>query len=160
MNAPLHPDENWGNVIGITGFFYRVDFGPGATYRYHDVHAGHCSCALGESCVAVQLVQIYLAQGGEPAPHPPDGYYAILPLCCPVCGATVHPEARLTSPARGLGWKCVADKGHYWQSLGRPKESACQCSAYPFAHLAGSGMCAQKCIRIPVVPKKRLPVFA
>ena len=135
------PDNDWGEVIMVTGFFHRVDFGPGVEHRHHFVLDGVCSCRDRETCVAVRLVQTYLADGGEPAPEPPDGFYAVIPHRCCVCGAAVQTDPRLNSPVRGLGWRCQADKGHYWQALGRPKQAACECCVYPFAHKPGSGIC-------------------
>jgi len=160
MKVHTLPEEDWGDVILITGFFCRVDLGPGAKKsRFHYVHQGRCSCQPGENCLAVKLVQSYLAGGGEAAPNPPDGFYAVLPHSCPVCGAAIRPENRLNSPVRGLGWRCQADKGHYWQSMGRKKQPACHCYAYPFAHQPGSGICEGKNTGIPavVIPE---PAFA
>lgn len=141
MKAFTLPEDDWGEVIMITGYFYRVDFGPGANNRHHYVLGDICSCSAGERCKSVLLVQTYLKSGGEPAPNPPDGFYAVLPHQCPICGAAVQPDPRRNSPVRGAGWRCLADKSHYWQSLGRQKKPACHCSAYPFAHQPGSGIC-------------------
>lgn len=135
------PKNTWGEVILITGYFYRVDFGPGVNNRLHFVYKGVCSCSAGENCKAVTLVQNYLNTGGSPAPNPPDGFYAVVPHRCPVCGSLVKPDPRRTSPVRGAGWSCQAHKGHYWQSLGRKKQAACHCFVYPFAHEPGSGIC-------------------
>lgn len=126
MKIHLVPEADWGDVIRITGFFYRIDLGPGAKgCRFHYVHAGRCSCPLGEDCLAVKLVQSSLAAGDQAAPNPPDGCYSVLPPRCPICGSAIRHEARLNSPVRGLGWQCQAVKGHYWQSLGREKAAAC-----------------------------------
>lgn len=141
MIIPALPDDNWGEVIMLTGFFYRVNFGPGVKIRHHYVHRGKCSCRIGENCSAVKLVQAYLANGGEPAPNPPDGFHAVLPHQCPICGAAVQPDPHRNSPVRGTGWQCLAEKGHYWQSFGRQKQPACRCFIYPFAHEPGSGVC-------------------
>lgn len=141
MIAHALPKNTWGEVIIVTGFFYRVDFGPGSKIRHHFVHRGICNCRAGEKCKAVTLVERYLKNGGESAPNPPDGFYAVLPHRCPVCGASVQSDPRQNSPVRGNGWQCLADKGHYWQSLGRQKQPACECFAYTFSHEPESGIC-------------------
>jgi len=141
MSFDPDPDEDWGDLVLVTGFFYRVDFGPGVKKRYHFVQNGVCGCHASENCKAVTLAETYLKRGGKPAPNPPDGFYAVLPHHCPVCGAAVQPDLHLNSPVRGTGWECLANKSHYWQSLGRQKTPACHCFAYPFAHEPGSGNC-------------------
>jgi hypothetical protein len=141
MKANALPKNYWGEVIMVTGFFYRVDFGPGVNNRIHFVQGEVCNCRLQEHCPATTVVKTYLFRGGEPAPNPPDGFYAVLPYQCPICGAEVKPDPGRNSPVRGTGWQCLADKGHYWQSLGRKKQPECNCFAYPFAHQPGSGIC-------------------
>ena len=141
MIAHALPKNDWGEVIMVTGYFYRIDFGPGVKTRHHFVHRGICNCQAGTHCKAVTLVEVYLKSGGKSAPNPPDGFYAFIPHRCPVCGAAVQPDPHRNSPVRGTGWQCLASKSHYWQSLGRKKQPACDCFVYTFSHEPGSGIC-------------------
>ena len=103
------------------GYLYQVDLGQGVRPRYHAVSAeGLCTCDLGEDCPAVSALQAYLAAGGERIPDPPLGYTPVRPKACPICGARTANEPLLTSPQRGMGWRCI-DYGtaHYWEHRGQ-----------------------------------------
>lgn len=120
------PTVDWGQVleeatVTVTGYFYRVDFGPQVRPRFHTVGKDRaCRCDLGKSCPAVQVVADYLRRGGERAPDPPDGYYPTPPLACPICGAETVFHPRLSSKYRGAGWRCKqGGTAHYWEDRGR-----------------------------------------
>ncbi len=94
-------------AIRVSGYHYVVDLGPDVRPRTHYVTKDkRCTCPRGAECPAVPAVADYLRKGGERAPEPPFGFYAVLPEKCPVCGAPVYLERKLTSRNRGLGWGC------------------------------------------------------
>jgi hypothetical protein len=94
-----------------------VDFGLSVRPRVHRVGKNaQCTCSLGRHCPAVAVVRNYLADGGQRAPTPPPGYYPVAPAACPVCGAEVLVDQRLSNKRRGVGWRCkAAGSLHYWQ---------------------------------------------
>ena len=108
-------------LVSIDGYFYRVDFGPEVSPRGHRVDRDQrCTCSLGESCPAVLAVIEYLAEGGEPPPESPLGYYPVAPACCPICGAEAFFDLELSSRVRGAGWRCSqGGSAHYWEDRGR-----------------------------------------
>ena len=115
-------------LVTIEGYFYRVDFGPEVSPRFHAVDRDQrCTCSLGESCPAVLAVIEYLASGGNPPPEPPRGYYPVAPARCPICGAEAYFDLKLSNRVRGAGWRCsLGGSAHYWQRMG-------QASAMKFA---------------------------
>lgn len=108
-------------LVSIDGYLYRVDFGPEVSPRSHRVDRDQrCACSLGESCPAVLAVIEYLAEGGEPPPEPPRGFYPVTPACCPICGAEAFFDLKLSSRVRGAGWRCSrAGSMHYWEDRAR-----------------------------------------
>ena len=108
-------------IVTIGGYFYRVDFGPEVSPRFHAVDYGqHCTCDLGESCPAVLAVIEYLEAGGEPPPEPPRGYYPVAPARCPICSAVAVFDLKLSTRVRGAGWRCSQGGAtHYWEDRGR-----------------------------------------
>jgi len=106
-------------TVSLSGYFYAVDFGPGIQPQHHRVGKNAvCSCYLAESCPAVDAVRRYLEAGGERSPDPPLGFYPVRPAHCPICGDETVYEARLSSPRRGAGWRCLkGGTGHYWQRM-------------------------------------------
>jgi hypothetical protein len=125
--------------VSVSGYFYAVDFGPGVRPQHHRIgHNGICSCYLGDLCPAVDVVRVYLADGGEPVPEPPPGYYPVIPLKCPICGSPVTFDSKLSSRQRGAGWRCTAGgSAHYWERMGQAlaqkfaARNAAQTSTYP-----------------------------
>ena len=107
-------------LVTIEGYFYRVDFGPEVSPRFHAVDRDQrCTCPQGESCPAVLAVIEYLAAGGEPPPEPPRGYYPVAPARCPICGAVAVFDLKLGSRVRGAGWRCSkGGAAHYWADRG------------------------------------------
>lgn len=107
--------------VSVSGYFYMVDFGPGIRPQHHRIGSnGVCSCYLGELCPAVDVVRVYLADGGEPVPDPPPGYYPVTPHKCPICGSPVRFDIKLSSRQRGAGWRCASGgSAHYWQLMGQ-----------------------------------------
>jgi hypothetical protein len=107
-------------LVTIEGYFYRADFGPEVSPRFHAVDCDQrCTCPLGESCPAVLAVIEYLAAGGEPPPEPPQGYYPVAPAYCPICGAAAFFYLKLSSRVRGAGWRCTqSGSAHYWVDRG------------------------------------------
>ena len=103
--------------VRVSGFFYVVDFGADVTPRYHHVGKNAaCNCTLGKKCPAVKQVQKYLDAGGERAAKPRPGFYPCHPHRCPICGADVVVDRKLSSLRRGIGWRCTkGGAGHYWQ---------------------------------------------
>lgn len=110
-----------GTTITVSGYFYQVDFGEGVRPQLHYVGKNAvCSCHLADQCPAVDVVRDYLHAGGERAAEPPPGYYPVIPHKCPICGAAVTFDSRLSSPNRGAGWRCtVGGSGHYWKRMGQ-----------------------------------------
>ena len=108
-------------TVTVTGYFYAVDFGPDVQPQHHRVGKNAaCSCYLAELCPAVEAVRAYLVNGGERAPEPPPGYYPVIPAACPICGAVVIFDPKLSSKRRGAGWRCkISGSGHYWQRMGQ-----------------------------------------
>ncbi len=108
-------------TVLVTGYFYAVDLGDPVRPRHHRVGInGECTCPLGHQCPAVDAVRAYLADGGERATRPPFGYYPVHPAKCPICKASTHYDASLSSRVRGSGWVCEAGgKSHYWQDRSR-----------------------------------------
>jgi hypothetical protein len=103
-------------VVRVVGFAYVVDLGRGVQPRLHTVHKDR-ACNCGDPlCPAIGLVRDWLKAGRlERAPDPPTGYTAFLPRTCPVCGAKVFANHRLSSRRRGIGWQCaVHGVDHYW----------------------------------------------
>jgi len=118
---PLALQEAMADVeVSIIGYFYAVDFGPRVYPQQHRVGKNMiCTCYLGELCPTVDVVRIYLADGGERAPDPPPGFYPVIPGRCPICHAKVAYDAKLSSKHRGAGWRCeAAGSAHYWQHQG------------------------------------------
>ena len=113
-------------TITLDGYFYLVDFGERVRPRIHKVGKnGNCTCYLGKHCPAVAEVAAYLDAGGERVPNPPAGYYPMLPACCPICGAGVQMDTSLSSPKRGVGWRCTAGGSlHYWQRMTQALQAA------------------------------------
>jgi len=111
--------------VSITGYFYAVDFGPRVYPQQHRVGKNAiCTCYLGEFCSAVDVVRIYLADGGERAPDPLPGFYPVIPSLCPICHARVAYDAKLSSKHRGAGWRCeTGGSAHYWQCIGQASAS-------------------------------------
>lgn len=107
--------------ISVSGYFYMVDFGSGIRPQHHRIGSnGICSCYLGELCPAVDVIRVYLADGGKSVPDPPLGYYPVAPLTCPICGSPVHFDSGLSSRQRGAGWRCTkGGSAHYWQQMGQ-----------------------------------------
>jgi hypothetical protein len=109
-------------------YFYLVDFGPEVRPQRHTVsHDLFCTCGLEQDCVAVTAVKKYLKDGGEPARAPESGYYPVAPHICPVCGGKVHPDIRLSSHHRGIGWRC--EKGGaacYWTAQVNALKARCE----------------------------------
>ena len=103
--------------VCVSGYLYQVDFGLSVQIRLHTVdRRKRCTCGLGASCPAVLAVIEYLAEGGAEPPEPPDGFFALAPLDCPVCGAPACFDQQLCSRRRGAGWKCSqGGAGHYWR---------------------------------------------
>jgi hypothetical protein len=108
-------------TVTVTGYFYAVDLGDPVRPRHHRVGInGECTCSLGRQCPAVDAVRAHLADGGERATRPPFGYYPVHPAKCPICKASTHYDASLSSRVRGSGWVCEAGgKSHYWQDRSR-----------------------------------------
>jgi len=108
-------------IVTIEGYFYRVDFGPEVSPRFHAVDRDQrCSCPLGESCPAVLAVIEYLEAGGESPPEPPVGYYPVAPVRCPICSAAAVFDLKLSSRVRGAGWRCLQGGAtHYWADRGQ-----------------------------------------
>ena len=108
-------------AIRVSGYHYVVDFGPDVRPQTHYVTKDRrCTCPRGADCPAVAAVADYLRKGGERAPEPPFGFYAVLPEKCPVCGAPVYLDRKLTSRNRGLGWGCSKTGWkHYFQDRTR-----------------------------------------
>jgi len=106
--------------VQISGYCYSVDLGEEAVPRWHSLSGdGFCTCFLGERCPAVDLLQEYLAAGGERAPVPPLGFFPSAPAFCPLCGAQAEPDPTLNSKRRGSGWRCrEGGTSHYWQFFG------------------------------------------
>jgi hypothetical protein len=118
--APLSPQKAWLEVnVSITDYFYTVNFGPEVHPRSHRVGKNLvCTCYLAELCPAAEVVRAYLSAGGEPVPDPPPGFYPVIPSRCPICHAPVAFDRRLSSQARGAGWRCeAAGSAHYWQRM-------------------------------------------
>ena len=142
MIAHALPKNDWGEVIMVTGYFYRIDFGPGVKTRHHFVHRGICNCQAGAHCKAVTLVEVYLKSGGKSAPNPPDGFYAFIPHHCPVCGAAVQPDPCIgilrSAALVGNAWRIKAITGKAW---GGKNNRHCDCFVYTFSHEPGSGIC-------------------
>jgi len=107
--------------VQVSGYFYTVDLGEGVSPRQHYIESsGCCTCYLGDQCPAVEMVQEYLTNGGDPAPEPPAGYYPAAPVKCPICGAQTVYDKSLSSKKRGAGWRCAeSGSAHYWQKMGR-----------------------------------------
>ena len=107
--------------VTVTGYFYAVDMGDPVRPRHHRVGInGECTCPLGRQCPAVEAVRAHLTDGGERAQRPPFGYYPVHPAKCPICKASTHYDASLSSRVRGSGWVCeVGGKSHYWQDRAR-----------------------------------------
>jgi hypothetical protein len=103
--------------ITVTGYYYALALDA----RQHRVGInGSCTCHLGRNCSAVEIVRAYLQHGGQRAQRPPFGYYPVIPARCPVCRAEVYADASLSSPNRGMGWKCKSGgAAHYWTHRGR-----------------------------------------
>jgi hypothetical protein len=102
--------------VTVTGYFYALTLEA----RQHRVGInGSCTCYLGRNCPAVEIVREYLAQGGQRAQRPPFGYYPVIPARCPVCHAEVYADKSLSSPHRGMGWRCKSGgAAHYWTHRG------------------------------------------
>lgn len=107
-------------LVSIDGYFYRVDFGAEVSPRSHRVDRDQrCTCSLGESYPAVLAVIEYLAEGGEPLPESPVGYYPVAPARCPICGAEAFFDLKISSRVRGAGWRCSqGGSAHYWEDRG------------------------------------------
>lgn len=104
-------------VVRVVGYAYVVDLGRGVQPRLHTVHKDR-ACNCGDPlCPTISLINEWLKEGRlERAPDPPTGYTPFLPKTCPVCGARVFADHRLSSRRRGLGWQCVAHgAAHYWR---------------------------------------------
>lgn len=102
--------------VRVVGYAYVVDLGQGVRPRLHTVHKDR-ACNCGDPlCPAISLVNDWLRGDRlERAPDPPSGYTPFLPKICPVCGAHVFADHRLSSGRRGLGWQCViGGSSHYW----------------------------------------------
>jgi hypothetical protein len=100
-------------------YFYQVDFGTGVQPQRHVVSYDLiCTCALDEDCPAVTAVKHYLQkEKGEKAERPRPGYFPVIPHSCPICGARVYYDPRLTSKNRGLGWRCrKGGASCYWKN--------------------------------------------
>ena len=110
-------DQLEATQVRIDTYLYQVDFGPMVHSRYHTVdRQKRCTCGLGASCPAVLAVIEYLADGGAEPPIPPDGFFPLAPLECPVCGASAHFDQQLCHRKRGAGWVCSqGGAGHYWR---------------------------------------------
>lgn len=108
-------DDIGQSMVSIDGYFYRVDFGPQVSPRFHFVSKNKtCSCQ-DPSCPAIEAVRQYLASGGARTPEIPFDYMPLAPATCPICGKPAYFDARLSSSEHGAGWGC-SDKGekHYW----------------------------------------------
>jgi hypothetical protein len=103
--------------VRVIGYFYAVDFGYGVKPQHHRVGKDRkCTCTLGAECPAVLAVVDYLKAGGERTPDPPPGFFPVVPLACPICGAETYYVPDLNSKRRGAGWACVkGSETHYWQ---------------------------------------------
>lgn len=129
--------------VQTAGYGYRVLIGRQAHYIFADTGA----CALCGSCLcpASEAVRAFLALTGEKAPCAPPGYFPTPPLTCPVCHHGTRRNTAISSPARGAGWSCVREgDAHYWKAIGEAhmiSRFRCECGAYPFPHLKGSGDC-------------------
>jgi hypothetical protein len=99
-------------------YFYLVDFGENVQPQRHIVaHNLFCTCGLEQDCAAVTAVKKYLKDGGQATGKPKPGFYPVAPHVCPVCNSKVHPDIRLSSRHRGIGWRC--EKGGsacYWSA--------------------------------------------
>ncbi len=103
-------------TVLVVGYFYAVDLGEHVRPRHHRVDTNEeCTCSLGCSCPAVDIVRSYLAGGGQHAERPPFGYYPVRPAKCPVCDENTFHSPILSSPKRGAGWTCPSGTSHYWQ---------------------------------------------
>ena len=111
MNIQTHTTE-----VTVTGYFYALTLDA----RQHRVGInGVCSCPLGRNCPAVEVVRAYLNNKGQRAERPPFGFYPVIPAKCPICKADVYADKSLSSPNRGMGWKCkTGGTGHYWLHRG------------------------------------------
>ena len=119
-------------AVRVEGYAYLVDFGQGIKPRFHSVlKNGCCTCALGTSCPAVEAVREYRKAGGEQAPEPPAGYYAITPKKCPLCGARACATG-LIHPEKGFEWACSANLWHYRQHHLKLVLQACPPSPWRF----------------------------
>jgi len=110
-------------VVTVIGYFYAVDFGPGAgpppgLRQHHRVGKDkRCTCELGAGCPAVSAVADYLKAGGERTPEPRAGYYPVAPQVCPICSAQAYYQPDLNSKKRGAGWACArGGEAHYWMA--------------------------------------------
>ena len=103
-------------AVRVAGYFYAVDLGGHVRPQHHRVGINaECTCALGRSCLAVDAVRAYLAEGGPRAERPPYGFYPVRPAVCPVCHSKTATAESLSSRHRGEGWVCPSGKSHYWQ---------------------------------------------
>jgi hypothetical protein len=105
-----------------------VDFGENVRPQRHIVsHDLTCSCTLEADCAAVTTVKKYLKDGGQAAELPEAGFYPVAPHIYPICGGKVHPDVRLPSRHRGIGWRC--EKGGsscYWTAEVRALKTRCR----------------------------------
>jgi hypothetical protein len=143
--TPLLQEAN----VSIEQYFYRIEIGPFVQPRYHWVIAGQetCSCELEKGCPAISVLSAYLSNGGETAPQPPEGYFAVLPIKCPICDAEVRYQQRLSSRGRGIGWACIkGDTAHYWKTQAKAHTAGanCRCGVYPFPHRKDTGLCGKE----------------
>ena len=121
-------------TISVNGFSYRVDLGPGVAPRYHTVRKDRtCTCPLGKDCPVVLVVADHLRNGGQRAPDPPDDYWFIPPVRCPVCGGPAAPDPVLDNRRHGRGWGCLGDSSHYWQLLANRLVAAQQAASVALA---------------------------
>ena len=95
---------------------YLVSFGNGEKPVF--VYKGQANPNDPRRDLALEAVQNYLDDGGEPVDEHRSNFWMVTPWECPLCGQPTRPDPRWNSPCRGAGWKCTSyqplGKSHYW----------------------------------------------
>lgn len=104
------------STVTVSGYFYALTLD---SCQHRVAINGVCSCHMGRYCPAVEIVRKYLQDGGQRAQRPPFGFYPVIPAKCPICNSEVYADKSLSSPHRGMGWRCkIEGAGHYWLHRG------------------------------------------